>query len=111
MESAYRDELVGACPEAGDDVAFNRGITEASVTLVLLDRKIDALQNLLEEDCKDGISTNRQRALLRFCVVADTTEQFGHLEAVGAAFRQLSYRLQAIWSNEVEEMPLYPAFR
>ena len=52
----------------------------------------------------------RQRQLLRLDTFAATTEQFGHLEAIGATARKMAVRLRSLWPPEAE-MPLYPPFR
>ena len=64
----------------------------------------------LKKDRDWGISTVRQRALLRLDILAQTTEEFGHLEAIGATVRDMVEKLREFWPD-VEEMPYYPAFR
>jgi hypothetical protein len=49
--------------------------------------------------------------LLRLDALADATEQFDHLPAMGATARRCTQRLREIWPAEAGEMPLYPAFR
>lgn len=58
---------------------------------------------------KWGLATHLQRAVLRFEVLRDTTDQTGELKALGAtlgaAAKILREKLPAS-----PEMPLYPAF-
>ncbi len=63
-----------------------------------------------EEDHQWGLSTWRQRVLLRLDLVARTTEEYAHLPAMGETVRICLRRLHQLWPD-VPEMPLYPAFR
>lgn len=65
----------------------------------------------MEHDRQWGISTIRQRALVRSDILARTTQEFGYLEAIGSVFAALATRLREIWPAEADAMPLYPAFR
>jgi hypothetical protein len=62
------------------------------------------------EDDTWGISTIRQRNLLRLDTFADATEKIGEFPALGDLSRRLAANLRTRW-NLAEEMPLYPAFR
>jgi hypothetical protein len=42
--------------------------------------------------------------------LAQTTEEFGYMLALGRMSRMLAGKLHALWP-EVEPMPLYPPFR
>jgi hypothetical protein len=108
FEAAYRAELVKGVPEAADDAAFGQGMVVACAGWII--RTISwNLAGVLQEDSRWGIATVRQRHLLRLETFAAATEQFGHLEALGAFARQLQATLAARWP--VEAMSLYPAFR
>jgi hypothetical protein len=61
---------------------------------------------LLDQDNDWG---GRQRVVQRLGILAETTEQSGHLSAIGATARDLKNRLGALWP-EIEEMSYYPAF-
>jgi hypothetical protein len=50
-----------------------------------------------------------KRAIARLELLAETTTEFGELEALGATAAMLADRLQEQWL-EVEPMQLYPAF-
>jgi hypothetical protein len=65
----------------------------------------------LKEDSTWGIATIRQRLLVRLDNLAGLTEEYGHLEALGAAAHEIAARLRALWPPEANQMPLYPAFR
>jgi hypothetical protein len=65
----------------------------------------------LLEDHRWGISTMRQRTLLRFDIFWKMTEDYGHLKSVGARVLMIAEKLRAQWPAEVAAMPYYPAFR
>src|SRR5262245_16651377 len=65
----------------------------------------------LLEDHRWGISTMRQRALLRFDIFWKMSEDYGCLESVGATVRGIANKLRAQWPAEADAMPYYPAFR
>jgi Mn-containing catalase len=53
----------------------------------------------------------RQRVVTRFESFAQATEEFGHLEAIGAVFYRMAVKLRSLWSVQADTMPVYPAFR
>ncbi|HZT40676.1 MAG TPA: phosphotransferase [Chthonomonadaceae bacterium] len=109
MEAVYRAEFAKGCPQAEDDFLFARSLTEACALWCL--RTVSwPLAGALKEDSTWGISTIRQRILMRLDGFAETTEQFGHLPVMGATARDLASRLRAVWPD-ADAMPLYPAFR
>jgi hypothetical protein len=65
----------------------------------------------LLEDHRRGISTMRQRALLRFDIFWKMTEGYGRLKSVGASVRIIAEKLRAPWPAEAAAMSYYPAFR
>ena len=107
MEQVYRRELVQGCPEARDDEVFNQVLVEACAWHML--RRLSI--GILEKDGQWGIATHRQRVLLRLDRLAEITEEVGHLEVLGSTIQDLAVALRRQWTNEVDEMPLYPAFR
>jgi hypothetical protein len=107
MEAAYRAELIKGCPEAVDDERFYRAIVEACAACVI--NSHNALTLL--EDHRWGISTTRQRALLRFDIFWKMTENYGHLKSTGATMQIIANKLRAQWPTEADAMPYYPAFR
>jgi len=111
MESAYRAELAKGCPEATDDAQFYRAVVEACAYWVLTLCQFDTIPALLKKDDQWGISTMRQRVLMRFEMFAQATEEFGHLQAMGVTFRNMAAKLRRLWPAEAGEMPYYPAFR
>jgi hypothetical protein len=110
MEAAYREALVPGCPAAGDDTCFYQAVAETCVFWLLRWFQMNSLQRILAEDRLVIAATDRQRHLLRAEVVAQTTGEAGHLEALGATIGAMAARMRALWP-ETEEMPLYPAFR
>ncbi len=107
MEAAYRSELIKSCPDAADDERFYRAVVEACAACVI--NSHNALTLL--EDRRWGISTMRQRALLRFDIFWKMTEGYSHLKSVGATAQAIAKRLRAQWPAEADAMPHYPAFR
>jgi hypothetical protein len=110
MEAAYRAELIKGCPEAPeivDDERFYQAVVEACAACVINSHNAATLL----EDRRWGISTMRQRALLRFDFFWKMTEDYGHLKSVGAIVRSIANKLRDQWRAEVDEMPYYPAFR
>jgi hypothetical protein len=109
MEAAYRAELIKVCPESPevvDDERFYRTVVESCAACV--NNSHNALTLL--EDHRWGISTTRQRALLRFDIFWKMTEEYGHLKSVGATLQTISEKLRAKWPAEADAMPYYPAF-
>jgi ankyrin repeat protein len=110
MERAYRARLVEGCPAAADDRRFQRELVHCCAYW-LITNGIWMLGQSLDGDWRWGISTWRQRVLLRLDALADVTEEFGHLPAMGDTARRCTARLREIWPPETDAMPLYPAFR
>ena len=110
MEEAYRAELVKGCPEAADDTLFYCAVVEACVFWMLDWYHEFPLPALLEKDRNIVTSTVRQRLLMRSAILARTTEELGHMEAIGATVRSIAAKLRAIWP-EADDMLYYPAFR
>lgn len=109
MEAAYRAELVKACPAASDDRLFYHAVAEAC-TLWMLDWYHEfPLSELLAKDRMIVTSTVRQRLLVRSDVLAQVTEEVGHMEAIGATVRAIAAKLRVLWP-EADTLPYYPAF-
>jgi tRNA A-37 threonylcarbamoyl transferase component Bud32 len=111
MEEAYRTELVKGCAAAADDHLFYRAVVEACAWWALKPCQWAPLPTWLEQDSDWGIATLRQRVLGRFTLLARLTEDFGHLEALGAVAGALAVKLRDIWPLEADAMPTYPAFQ
>lgn len=110
MLATYRAELVRGCPAAADDTLFYHAVVAACV-FWLLDWYHDVpVSRLMEKDRTLAAASDRQRSLLRSEIVAQLTEEFGHLEAIGVAVRAIAAKMRASWP-ETESMPYYPAFR
>jgi hypothetical protein len=110
MEAAYRAQLVRGCPEAANDALFNRELVRVSAAWLIFSRT-RWLDGAHREDWRWGISTWRQRVLVRLDALAATTEEFGCLPAMGETARRSARALRAIWPPEADAMPFYPAFR
>ena len=113
MESAYRAELARGCPAAQDDQLFGRAVVEACTywTLRLCSGDRSAILRVMDEDFEWGISTVRQRVLLRAGILEQLTAESRHLVALGATFADIAATLRARWPAEADAMPYYPAFR
>jgi Mn-containing catalase len=68
------------------------------------------LSAVLEHDRLIVAATDRQRHLLRSDIVAQTTEEAGHMEAIGATIAAMAAKIRTLWPD-AEAMPVYPAFR
>ena len=55
-------------------------------------------------------TTVRQRLLMRSELLMQATEEFRHLEAIGAIVQAIATKLRYLWP-EAAFMPYYPAFR
>lgn len=118
MEAAYRRALAANQPEAADDTLFGRAVVEACVYWAfdtcqwVVERPVwYAEPRVLAHDRQWGISTIRQRALVRAELLAQATAEYRYLEAIGAAFQQIARVLRSHWPPAADEMPYYPAFR
>jgi hypothetical protein len=111
MENAYRAELVKGCPAVAEDDAFYTPLIAAGIGWSLALLEWENLENLFEKDKDWGISTVRQRVLLRFDMVARSSAELGLFPALGASFGEFYRKLRGRWVPETAEMPLYPAFR
>jgi hypothetical protein len=111
MESSYRAMLMQACPAAGDDVLFSQAVVTGCAYWALTMYSWNPVADLLTQDREWGIATTRQRVLARSEIFAETAEQFGHLEAVGATLRAIAAKLRTLLPAKVDSMPFYPAFR
>ncbi|GAC1345438.1 MAG: hypothetical protein NVS4B7_10110 [Ktedonobacteraceae bacterium] len=110
MENAYRAEFVKGCPEAADDMLFYHAIAEACVYWLIEWYRMVPLPKILAKDRLIATATDRQRYLMRSDVVVKTTEELGHLKAIGAAIRAMAVKMRLLWPD-VTETPYYPAFR
>jgi len=110
MEAAYRAELVKGCPEASDDHLFSQAVAEACVYWMIGWYQMAPLSHILEHDRLIVAATDRQRHLLRSDVVAQTTEEAGHMEAIGATIGAMATKMRMLWPD-AEAMLAYPAFR
>jgi hypothetical protein len=110
MEAAYRAELVRGCPEAAEDALFDRELVHCCAAWLIFSHTW-LLDGARGDDWRWGISTWRQRVLVRLDSLSQTTEAFGYLPAMGETARRSARALRALWPPEADAMPLYPAFR
>lgn len=107
MEEVYRRELAQGCLEAADLQLFKRTVVEACAWRLLTTLYPD----LLHKDQVWGISTLRQRTLVRLDRFIEVSASAGHLRILAAMARNLADSLREKWQSELDEMPEYPAFR
>jgi hypothetical protein len=111
VEAIYRAELAKGCPAAADNALFNRELVKACASWSLASFEFyTEIGTFWEQDTTWGTTTTRQRAIARLDLLAQTTAEFGMLEALGATAAALAQGLQALWP-ELEPMDVYPAFR
>jgi hypothetical protein len=111
MESAYRAMLMQKCPAARDDALFAQAVVVGCAYWALTMYAWNSIADLLKHDQEWGTATIRQRVLVRSDIFAQTAEQFGHLEALGATLKTLAAKLRACLPADVEPLPSYPAFQ
>jgi hypothetical protein len=109
FETAYRLELMKGVPEAGDDAFFERSLTEAAGWWLIANAN-SLLPGALRFERRWGISTVRQRLLYRFEEFSRLSAKSGYLEALGTWAWLMHERMKVLWP-EVQDMPVYPAFR
>jgi hypothetical protein len=109
METVYRRELSAGCAEATVDDIFYPALLAARAfwTVATVSWGWDGV---LKEDYTWGISTGRQRHLLRLENLADGAERHGVFPILSDVARRLAGTLRDRWVLE-QEMPLYPPFR
>jgi hypothetical protein len=110
MEAAYRAALLPGCPAAADDARFHQELVHCCAAWLIINGTW-MLDEVHRDDFRWGISTWRQRVLVRLDALADATEEFDHLPAMGATARLCTRRLRQIWPEDADAMPLYPAYR
>jgi hypothetical protein len=108
-EDAYRQELACEWPAAAEDDVFAACIADACARWAF-QAGMRGVLHAWDEDSEWGIAMHRQRAIMRFEMLADTCDEFALMPAIGETARRLGGRLQALWPD-AEDMPLYPAFR
>jgi hypothetical protein len=112
MEQVYRVELARGCPAAAEDDLFYPALVEMCAFWLLvtcMGRK--PLGELMDWDGQWGISSLRQRVLVRGEIFTGLAARFRHLEPLGEAVATLVALLRSRWPAEADAMPLYPAFR
>lgn len=130
MEWTYRSELATTCPEVQDDQWFYQRTIEACVyeTIRCIFRFFEPPENVFSNIINNrpagdyealrtdpnynhwGLPAVRRRVFYRLGMLAELTEAYGYLQALGATARKIRDKYSTIWPPEVQEMPLYPAF-
>lgn len=130
MERTYRSELATTCAEAQDDQWFYQRTIEACVyeTIRCIYRFFEPPKNVFSNIINNrpagdyealrtdpnynhwGLPAVRRRVFYRLGMLAELTEEYGYLRALGATARKIRDKYSTIWPSEVQEMPLYTAF-
>jgi hypothetical protein len=111
MESAYRGMLMQRCLAARDDALFAQAVVVGCAYWALTMYAWNPIVDLLKHDQEWGTATIRQRVLVRSDIFAQTAEQFGHLEALGATLQTVAAKLRACLPADFDPLPSYPAFQ
>ncbi len=111
LEQAYRAELVKGCPEAADDQRFAQELVHACAHWVLMLCQFNAIAQFPTGDRFWRPYRMRQRILTRFERFAQTTAEFGYLEALGSLFHIMASTLRERWPAHARQLPVYPAFK
>lgn len=111
VERAYQAELVKGCPEVADEQCFTRELVHACAYWVLMLCQFNAISHFSTEDQSWGPFTMRQRMLTRFERFAQTTVEYGYLEALGLLFHTIASELRKRWPAAMQRLPTYPAFK
>jgi len=108
LETAYRRELLRACPEAGDDRVFGSALVDACGYWLFISLEW-MLERALTEDERWGISGKRARILARLESFIEAAEHFQRRIALRDLAARLLDSLRDSWAA-VEPLPVYPAF-
>jgi len=108
MIDTYRRALSPGCPTAADDDVFYPALTQACV-FWLISTLSWHFESALKEDSEWGISTIRQRHLLRLTNTIRLLKRTGEYQGIRDTASHILTYLQAEWPEV--EMPLYPALR
>jgi hypothetical protein len=111
IETTYHNGLMQGCPEAADDALFAQALTAACAYWAINFCSWRSFLQTMKEDCTWGISTVRQLHILRAERFAQTTQETGYFQALGAIFNEVAKQLRSLWPEATDNLPLYPAFR
>ena len=111
VEQAYRTALVKGCPEAEDERRFAQELVHACAYWALMLGQFGALTHFPMGDAYWQPYRMCQRILTRFERFAETTEEFGYLEALGSLFATMAGVLRQRWPAHAQQLPVYPAFQ
>ena len=104
-------ELIKGCPTAADDTLFYHAVVEACAYWVLLLCQFNAISQFSKKEAKQDSVLMHERVIMRFEHFAQATQEFGHLEALGATFQLLATRLHNLWfAKGNSTLPMFPAF-
>ena len=131
MKNTYRTELSANCPEAHDDQWYYQRVIEACVyetirciyrffeppkvvfSNVINDRPAGSYDDLRTNPNYNhwGLPAVRRRVFYRLGMLAQLTEEYAYLQALGATAKNIRNKFTTIWPPIVQEMPLYPVFQ
>lgn len=109
MDKAYQAQLKQRHPRMSD-ATLREASVEAGARWHIF-HVVHRLPDALMSDRQRGLTTLRQQVIAWLTAFADLSEEFGHLQALGASARSMVARLREVWSAETRNLPYYPAFR
>jgi len=109
METVYRSELSGVCPEISDDRRFAQEASAVAAFWTIGVLKWE-LERALKEDGRWGIAGTRERILSRLQMFLETARSADQMPALCAVYTKVLADLQSRWP-EATPLPIYPAFR
>jgi len=110
MEAIYRKELSAGCEPAAEDGIFYPALLSAWAYWTVSTVVSWGWEDWMKKDFTWGISTVRQRHLVRLENFAEGAERHTLFPVLSDLARRLASTLRDRWALG-EEMPLYPAFR
>jgi aminoglycoside/choline kinase family phosphotransferase len=109
-EQAYRAELVGACPEVGDDESYQRGIAASAAAWSV--NRLTRLAGLEERDRPHPLGYSRRGQMLDLLQTAiDACRAADTLPGLRGWFEATLEALRRRWPGLPDQQAVYPAFR
>ena len=110
MDKEYRNVWAAHHPGVVTHNDFNQAMVSAGARWHIF-HTIERVVPALQRDRPRGCSLLRQQCVAWMDAFASLSEEFHLYLELGAAARALSEKLRIAWSNQVDELPYFPAFR
>jgi len=111
LEHTYRIAAQQGLPAAADDDQFYASLVAACAYWAINFCTWRSFPEVLAEDCAWGLTTLRHLYVLRAELFAQTTEEVGRFQALGATFSAMARKMRVVWPETSTPLLLYPAFR